>query len=355
MLISFKSLCFAVALFAFDLTACSSVSNGPVDGGRAGATGGADAGQRGSGGAGGITDPGGVGGMGVQLVYCGHGAGLGGAVGSTPPPAYCPTVDAPPTDAAALRVYQLAEPELHANLERVIGQYVCGGSPLYRGTFAASDNYGNGALDSGPVIASLEPMGTSQVFLTCSEIAAAGRALVVMGTSQQRAMRLFQPANDVGHTYASLINEVGSTWSGTAGSCTGCVVDFRSGSPATIDVTAAEFDGQYCGAADPLTVMATGHLAFLGAPSFDDIMAIGRGFGDHPAAPAFTLQGEDMVATIDGSIVEPTTVAPGYDQCQLITGYHVDWHVQRQNVNLFGLRNFRIDAPQVACCRSGGI
>src|SRR3954470_24368293 len=104
MLISFKSLCFALTLFAFDLTACSSGSSGPVDAGRAGATGGAAAGQDGSRGVGGVTDVGGVGGMGVQLVYC-HG-GISGATGSAPPPASCPTVDAPPTDAAALRVYQ---------------------------------------------------------------------------------------------------------------------------------------------------------------------------------------------------------------------------------------------------------
>src|SRR5262249_20049507 len=70
----------------------------------------------------------------------------------------CPPTDFPPTDAAALRVYQIAAPIEHDRLQRNIGQYACGTSPLYRGTFSAQDNESvlgrgdfDGAINSGPV------------------------------------------------------------------------------------------------------------------------------------------------------------------------------------------------------------
>ena len=34
-----------------------------------------------------------------------------------------------------------------------------------------------------------------------------------------------------------------------------------------------------------------------------------------------------------------------------VTPYHVDWYVNRANVKLLGLRNFRVDSPQNSCCQ----
>ena len=144
-------------------------------------------------------------------------------------------------------------------------------------------------------------------------------------------------------------------WSGTAGACNGCVTDLRSGSPATIDIASATFAGLYCGPETALTVVAGGHLAIVSSPSFDDLLAINQQFGDRPPAPPFHLDGADMVVTMDGSTVESTSPLPGYDQCTLVTPYHVDWYVRRQDVTVFGLRNFRADATYIDCCVRGGI
>jgi hypothetical protein len=330
-----------------------------------GAGGVAGAAGTGAGGLGGSGQPGGSGG---QVYRCfgsfggtfggggsagSAGSGGGGSGGAT---VFCPTTDTPPTDAAALRVYQLVEAKQHANLQRVVGQYACGTSPLYRGTFAASDNlgslgagYSNGVITSGPVIASLETTSSSNDFLTCTQTVMGVRALVVMATAQSEAIRLFQVFGGDASTYASLVTVPGSSWTGTSGSCAACVSDLRTGSPQTISIGSATLNGQFC-YGQPLTVSVSGQLAIVAQPSFDDIMEINQSFGDHLAPPPFASEGPDMVTTIDDALYEPIPTMSGCAGSERVTPYHVDWYVNRQNVELLGLRNFRVDPPQNLCC-----
>jgi hypothetical protein len=279
-------------------------------------------------------------------------AGTGGADGGTS--STCPTTDEPPSDPAALRVYQLVEAQEHADLQRVVGQYACGDSPIYRGAFVASDNFGtvspadgDGVLNNGPVIAAIETTDATLDYLTCDQTVTGARALVVIGTAQMRAIRFFQTPGPVGGnpTFASLVHQPGSGWSGTSGVCNGCVADLRGRPPASIDMVGLTFSGQYCGGAGPLTVSASGHLAMLAAPTFADILEMNQNLGDQQAPPTFAVQGPDMVTTVDRSLGE------GAGCLYTFTPFHVDWYVNQQNPRLRGLRNFRIDSPQTLCCR----
>jgi hypothetical protein len=102
-------------------------------------------------------------------------------------------------------------------------------------------------------------------------------------------------------------------------------------------------------------INAQGHLSVQSPPAFADIAEINQHFGERPAGPTFTQAGTDMVTTIDDYLVESAS-STGSAVCQTVTPYHVDWYVQQDNVKTFGLRNFRIDTPELACCTAvGGI
>jgi hypothetical protein len=269
----------------------------------------------------------------------------------------CLTTDTLPTDPAALRIYQLAQSDQHARLHGVVGQYVCGESQLYRGTFMASDNVGsaepgatNGVV-TGSVIASLQTIVGGQIFLTCNTVVPGGRALIVVSGSgaAARGIRLFQQPSDGKTTYASMVSSSMSTWSGTSGACDGCVADLRGGAPASIHVVETSFNGQYCGGSPTaLQVFAGGQLTILQTPSWSDIIAFNQDVGATLVTPTFVIQGTDEVATVNGSVSEPTGSTTGLS-CSLVTPYHVDWYVNQQNLKLHGLRNFRIDASQTVC------
>jgi hypothetical protein len=289
---------------------------------------------------------------GCQTCQCKPGdAGVDGSTSG------CLTTDTLPTDPAALRIYQLAQSDEHVRLHGVVGQYVCGESPLYRGTFMASDNLGSiepGATDgivTGSVIASLQTIVGGQIFLTCDTVVSGGRALFVVSGSgaEARGVRLFQQSSDGKTTYASMVASSMSTWSGTSGACDSCVADLLGAAPGSIDVVETTFEGQYCGgAATALQIVAGGHLTILQTPSWSDIIAFNQDVGATLATPTFVVQGTDEVATVDGSVSEPINSTSSLS-CSLITPYHVDWYVNQQTLPLHGLRNFRIDASQMVC------
>lgn len=399
MTVNLRASCGIVATCAIVIVACRTTINANHDGGsgtggtgRGGALQGgnsADSGGNSIGGAGGQTGPGGGGGnaggfaaggyfgqtggnstrimgFGGELPFCSFtaiyvaggdnagnvDAGIGGADGGTP--STCPTTDEPPSDPAALRVYQLVEAQEHADLQRVVGQYACGDSPIYRGTFVAGDNFGtvspadgDGMLNNGPVIAAIETTDATPDYLTCEQTVTGARALVVIATAQMRAIRFFQPPAPVSGnpTYASLVHQPGAGWSGTSGECNDCVADLRGGAPASIDMVGLAFSGQYCGGAGLLMVSASGHLTMLAAPTFADILEMNQNRGDQQVPPIFVVQGPDLVTTVDGSLGE------GAGCTYTFTPFHVDWYVNQQNPRLRGLRNFRIDSPQTLCCR----
>ena len=284
--------------------------------------------------------------------FSGAAGSAGGAAGAGG--AGCPTTDTLPTDPLTLHVYHLVEADLHAKLERMIGRYACGTTPLYRGTFTAHDNVStveagpDGILD-GAVIAALA-IPSQMIFKSCTTISDAGRELVVIATNGQTAIRLAQVPNDATATYATLVNHPGSTWSGTAGSCSGCTTDFHTGTPTTIDVRQTTFAGSYCSGGGSLTVAARGHLSFADQPTIDDIMSINAPSGDQPQPPfTFSPSGTEMVAAYSGTAIEPISLGC-WNGCEVITTFHVEIYVNRANPKLLGLRNFRIDPPQTSCC-----
>jgi hypothetical protein len=57
-----------------------------------------------------------------------------------------------------------------------------------------------------------------------------------------------------------------------------------------------------------------------------------------------------MVTTMSGVLVEPSQ-----NNCAQMTPYHVTWYVRQQDVTIYGLRNFLVDAPFTGCCQIGGI
>jgi hypothetical protein len=330
---------------------------GPTQGGDAGRGGQAGAGIGGSmcqaGAGGGSTAPGPDGGV-IQLEGC--------AVGSTPGSPNngvagrgstgiiadgggiaCPTQDTPPDDPAALRIYQAVVSDQHSQLQRIVGRYACGGTPLYRGTFMARDDAAPTSSLSGVVLASLD--SALEETGCASEGLQLGRQLTLtQPTPTFLPLSLFQPNADE-MTYA--------LWTGVESSCAGCVADFRTGVPAEIDLAQATFSSSDCATPTPTqtaAVTASGQLTLVAAPSIDDIIQIDQ-LDISGQVPTFTANGTEMVAEVDGWYGEPTDVAC-YEACSVITRFHVEWFVDRREAKRFGLRNFRIDPPQTFCCSS---
>jgi len=211
-----------IVLCLSGLLACQANKLGGSDDGAGGAaaTSGGSGGDGAGTGAGGLGGFGAAGGSGGKVYTCGLPRGRGGdgsagaagtgGGGSGGAMDFCPTSDTPPTDPAALRVYQLVEAEQHAKLQRVVGQYACGTSPLYRGTFAASDGFE--AIESGPVIASLETTSSYYNYVTCYQTVTGVRALMVISTAQSKAIRLFQIPGGDASTYSSPVTALQSGW-----------------------------------------------------------------------------------------------------------------------------------------------
>ena len=373
--------CGLVALFAIGASialSCGKTTNATGDDGLAtGGSGTGSGGQSGVGGGvidggGGAIDAGGEGGVtgsggavaqgsagsevpGCPLAPASDGGGAsGGSDGGSASP--CPTIDIPPTDAESLHVYQLAEPQEHADLQRFVGQYACGDSPLYRGTFSAGETAGslamgqeNGVMDDGPVIAALETDDSLVTYpLTCNQTVTGVRLLVVNSIAKMRGIRLRQFLSGSGDTYSSLVALPRQGWRDVLSKCSGCIADFRSGSPQVIDVDGSTFRAASCFGSP--TVTPSGHLAILAAPSFDDIMELDHVAGDQAMTPVFTAQGGDMVTTDQRGVSELGPPAPGCAHTVILTLYHVDWYVNRQNPRIRGLRNFQIYEQESQCC-----
>jgi hypothetical protein len=276
----------------------------------------------------------------------------------TPSP-NCPTTDTPPSDAAALRVYDLVEASQHALLQQIIGQYVCGTGWIYRGTFAVQDNVGsvsgvNGFINSGPVIAAVATNELMDVYaLSCSQFATVVRVLHVIATAQSKAIHLFQVLGGDGTTYSSLVQNPDQGLSGVSGTCDGCVADLRGAAPASLSIAPVTMTGLYCDLPpSPLEVTVSGQLTILPTPSAADILEINSSpYVYAGTRPTFAQQGDEMVATIDGTLyenVDPVALTGS------ATPFHVDWYVNSQDVTVFGLRNFRIDATLPLCGRPSG-
>jgi hypothetical protein len=283
----------------------------------------------------------------------GGAAGTGGSVA----PATCPTTDMPPTDPFTLHVYHLVEADLHAKLERMVGRYACGTTPLYRGMFTARDNIStisseaDGMLD-GAVIAALA-IPSQPIFESCVTSSTTGRELLVIATNGQAAIRLAQAPNDATNTYATFVAHPGQNWNGNVGTCSVCATDFHTGTPSTIDVSQGTFAGYYCGDdPGPLTVAVQGHLTLADQPTIDDIMNINAASPDQQQPPfSFSQSGPDLVATVSDVAVEPISLSCSTG-CEVTTTFHVEVYVESSNPRVLGLRNFRIDPPQTSCCGS---
>ena len=264
------------------------------------------------------------------------------------PATACPTVDAPPSDAAALRVYAMVSIQLHDDLGYLVGRYACGTAPLYRGTFSASDSGMDVPIKNAPVIASLETDPTDQHYTTCGSRWSGVRELSIGETEAPGTSIRFFQLPDAATTYVSLLRAPNSTWSGVSASCATCVPDLRGAMPATITISAARLDGMLCDD-NPFSVTASGQLSRIATPSTDDVFAINQLIGDYrwPGA-RFTLVGNEQVATIDGFLVEPVSNA-GCEATQN-THYHVDWYINVDDPKKHGLRNFRIEPTTLQCC-----
>jgi hypothetical protein len=267
------------------------------------------------------------------------GASAGGAFGT----GLCPTTDTPPADAAALRVYHLVEGELRARIQRAIGRYACGATPVYRGTFSAHDAFSMTDLE-GAVLASIEST-TRDLNVACAfESQVAGKELVLtQATSSTSSLSFFQPFAHQTTTYA--------IWTNSLPVCDGCMDNFTNVAPPQLDVANATLSPPAC--PNPTrgpTVVASGHLTLVSAPSIDDIVQVYRAEGNDPL-PALSRQGTEMVATIDGELIEMAPQTCGL-ACRSVTPYHVDWYVDRADATRYGLRNFRIDPAALQCCAS---
>jgi hypothetical protein len=350
-----------LALIACEASSLPRGQQGGFGGGAAGASAG---GAAGAGGTGGAVDAGfgGAGGQVSCLPLSSTANDVEVEVTSTPdagtPSENCPTTDTPPSDPAALRVYDLVEANQHALLQQIVGQYVCGTGWIYRGTFAAQDNLSSvgevdGFINSGPVIAAVATNSITNLYsLSCFDHATRVRVLHVLATAQSKAIHLFQVLGGDRTTYSSLVQNPRQGLSGVSGTCDGCVADLRGAAPASLSIGPVTMAGQYCAGTGPLEVTVSGQLTILPTPSAADILEInsaGYAYAYAGSLPSFAQQGDEMVATVDGTLYE--NVDP-VAQTSSATPFHVDWYVNSQDVTLFGLRNFRIDATLPLCHRS---
>jgi hypothetical protein len=90
----------------------------------------------------------------------------------------------------------------------------------------------------------------------------------------------------------------------------------------------------------------TGQLTLLPSPSVDDMLGVNQPYGEFGTPPSFVLQGNEMVATISGTLFEVANLIVGTGTA---TPFSVDWYVNRQSLTVLGLRNFSVGSPKPIC------
>jgi hypothetical protein len=235
-------------------------------------------------------------------------------------------------------VLDAVAPDHLRELDRLVGQYATGKTPVYRGSFVARDNLGSvgptyhdGTISATSAIASL-----------------AADTLTVESPAEGRHVVVSQAAG------TSLSFVLDDNVSGGASARAGSVPPMLTGAPPTITMDLVA-NGTW-GDGSAMIVSARGSLSRVAASTlaFDDIVHLSMGYADRDATSKLVAAGPDRVRTVASELHEPTAVPPGkaFYECHHVTSYTIDWYVESSNLASYGVRNLQI-AKSETCCVDG--
>jgi hypothetical protein len=244
---------------------------------------------------------------------------------------------------AGASVQEAAEGTQLAALDAMIGRYLRGEVPAYRGSWQASDNQGvlgaqpnweNKSIPASALIASLDVQGNEA-------------SLWVHSPSRHQYILMQQSKSNPGVTQVSIILGDSSTGGGTA-SCTGCAPDFFS-RPTTLDlsdlsatasVMVNNSEGDEVNVTLKVNVRATLGIATPCSLEFSDLAELGTQFG----VVRFEVDGDEMVSHVFDDVMGPTNGA-----CNRETSYTLDAFVSLANLADYGVRNYEQGSTTMLC------
>jgi hypothetical protein len=245
-------------------------------------------------------------------------------------------------------------PEHVAELDRLVGEYAKGTTPVYRGSLSANDNMGSlgptykdGHITEGNAIASLATIAAGS--------GAPTHTLTVFSPNEQRHLVLTQTADAGSGGPPTSVSFVLTDPTSGGVSANALGVPVLAGGPAQIALT-LDANGQW-GTGQPMHVTGAGNLARV-APAtlaFNDVVHLNAGtYADQQAMLALVPSGTDAVRTVKSELHEPTTVPSGttFYACHHVTSYAIDQYVERANLTNYGVRNLKIEKAETCCVDS---
>jgi hypothetical protein len=298
----------------------------------------------------GSLSPGGVAGIDASF----DPAGSGGQAGNSSPSG--PT----PVDPALLDAQ--ANADLMGRLDYLVGRFVHGDVPVYRGQMSAHDNAGDvfsnqtdGVIPDGPAVATLVEVPLEGTFFSPYDVGVTGTGafLDLHGLGTDLDLFLEQSAGDAVATRATFIGSPTETLA-LMNSCNNCVPSLWH-QPASIEF--GEIDASSAAGTGHVLVSASLTPAPPSTLTFDELLEVsGRiipsdasfGLGE------FTRSGNEMVKHVRGEVDTPNTdpafPSGGADYgCFVETDYTADIYVNLDDPSDYGVQNLTFDGPVETC------
>jgi len=275
-----------------------------------------------------------------------------------------PTVPASPVTAqnvqsqylpSGVSVQAYAEAQANQYLDSFVGQYLRGQVTVYTGTLSAHDNESVLGTDCGGGGSACKDQSISEGPAVAALTVASGVSSLTVHSLAAHKYVVFQQTKGVANvTEVGLVLKDGTS-GGNSGTCSGCVPSFAS-KPQTISFQNIESSadvavnpqpiGSDAGSADAggavLNTYASSSLT-LGtacALTFDDLVELNAmNLPSGLSAPSFTLQGGEMVATLQGSLY--ADVKSNY----CLTSYTIEIYVNASNLAEYGVRGYQTYVP----------
>jgi hypothetical protein len=270
-----------------------------------------------------------------------------------------PPVPSPVDDSAPLEVR--ARTEQLIMLDHLIGRFLRGDVPLYRGTASAHDNTGeiyagnvDGVIPEGPAVATLveAPLEESDFTPVRQGVMGRGAFLGLHGIGTDLAVFLIQSDSTPDLTEVSWVNWVNGQHLAGLG-CSGCVPSLWD-RPAALAF--AEIDASNTTSAGHVFVSADLVRTDPCSLSFEELAEISAGTGPIDASFGMTLyksSGRYRVYPVGGDldvgVENDVPGAGGNGSCTLQVWYTGEVYVNVDDLSDYGVTNLVLNAPEEAC------
>jgi hypothetical protein len=229
-------------------------------------------------------------------------------------------------------------------LEQIVGRYVRGASPVYRGTLAAHDNQSVFGLAGNPQLYHDENIPMGEV-LGGVDFDGNGASLILHSVASHKFIQLAQPADKAATTDVYMILDESSN-GGRFGTCASCVPSLRT-SPAAITLDNLTVSGQVEYVPQPLVINVTAALT-LASPCTVTLAELATLDTKAGAMKAFTPVGGEIVQHVSDVLFTPDAGT----SCGTAYPYTIDLFVDRTHTWIYGVRSYVAGTPYPMCQRA---